>query len=117
MNNSYISEGYKQISDLYSRIPKSTCKEECFKCCTNMIQFSPSEAIAMGGYEFNGLCSHLKDGRCSIYENRPFVCRIFGTSELLKCDDCNPERFLSEAETNDIVHQYVRLKNAEEMKS
>jgi len=99
---------------IYSKIPKSNCKEGCFKCCTNMIQFTPSELKAAGGYEFNGICSHYKDGKCLIYENRPFVCRIYGTSELLMCDDCTPERLLSEDETASLVHQYALLKKQEE---
>lgn len=53
-------------------------------------------------------------GKCSIYENRPFVCRIFGTSEILRCDNCTPERFLSEKETEELVHQYVLIRKKEE---
>ncbi|MCI8331226.1 MAG: hypothetical protein HFE78_00130 [Clostridiales bacterium] len=81
-----------------------------------MIQYTPSELKAMGGYEYNGKCPHLKDGQCSVYEARPFVCRIYGASELFKCDDCVPERFLSEEETVEIVHQYTLLKKQEESK-
>ena len=103
-----------EIQTIYTKIPISSCVEKCFKCCTNMVQFTPSELKAMGGYEYNGVCSHLIDGKCSIYENRPFVCRIYGTSELLKCDDCTPERFLSENETVELVHQYTQLKMKEE---
>lgn len=103
-----------KISKIYEKIPHSKCKKGCFHCCTNMIQFTPSELKAMGGYEYNGVCSHLKDGKCSIYENRPFVCRIYGTSELLKCDNCSPKKFLNEQETIELVHQYTLLKEAEE---
>ena len=60
------------------------------------IWYTPSELKAMEGYEYNGERSHLKDGKCSVYENRPFVCRIYSASERFKCEDCVPERFLSE---------------------
>ena len=102
------------IKALYEKIPSSTCKKGCSECCTNMIQFAPSEEKTMGGYEYNGVCSHLKNGRCTIYENRPFICRIFGTSEILKCDDCVPERYLNQAETLELVHKYNVLKRTEE---
>ena len=105
------------IKNIYDKIPKSQCKNGCFKCCTNMIQFTPSELKAMGGYEYDGICSHLKDGKCSIYENRPFVCRIYGSSELFICENCVPERFLSEEETVDLVHEYTLLKRGEESKN
>lgn len=99
-----------KIGELYKKIPESKCDNQCTRCCTNIIQFTPSEKASMGGYEYNGKCSHLIDGKCSIYENRPFVCRIFGTSEILRCDNCIPERFLSEKETEELVHQYVLIK-------
>ncbi len=74
--------------EIYSKIPKSTCKEGCFRCCTNVVQFTPSELKACGGeYECKGVCNFLKDGKCTVYETRPFVCRIYGTSEILSCDD------------------------------
>ena len=59
------------IKNIYDKIPKSQCLNGCYKCCTNMIQYTPSELKAMGGYEYNGKCSHLKDGKCSIYDKRP----------------------------------------------
>ena len=102
--------------NIYDKIPKSQCLNGCYKCCTNMIQYTPSELKTMGGYEYNGECSHLKDGKCSIYDKRPFVCRIYGVSELFKCEDCVPERFLSEEETIELVHQYVQLRKKEESK-
>ncbi len=101
--------------EIYSKIPKSTCKEGCFRCCTNVVQFTPSELKACGGeYECKGVCNFLKDGKCTVYETRPFVCRIYGTSEILSCDDCTPERFLTEEETTELVHRYVTLKKKEE---
>ena len=102
------------IEELYKKIPSSTCKNGCFECCTNMIQFSPSEAKRVGKYEYNGRCPYLINSRCSIYEKRPFVCRIYGASNLLKCNDCVPERYLTEEETNELVHEYMVIKKKEE---
>lgn len=103
-----------KIEDLYKRIPASECKDGCFRCCTNMVQFSRSEEHAMGGYRYDGQCSHLKEGKCSVYENRPLVCRLFGTSEILQCEKCIPERYLTEKETMDIVHAYSLQRKEEE---
>lgn len=33
----------------------------------------------------NGMCAFLKDGRCSVYEHRPEVCRKFGEIPQLPC--------------------------------
>lgn len=103
----------KQIKELYEKISASICKSGCSKCCRDIIQFSPSEEKSMGGYEWNGQCSHLFHGRCTIYNKRPFLCRIFGTSELLQCENCKPEKYLSEEETVKILHAYSVFRNQE----
>jgi Fe-S-cluster containining protein len=104
----------KSINELYEKIPRSICAEGCFKCCINMIQFTPGEEKEMGGYDYNGKCPYIINGKCSIYEKRPFVCRIYGTSEMLKCNDCIPERYLTEKETRALVHEYALIKMKEE---
>lgn len=113
----FLNENIEQemeMKKIYEQIPSTRCVEGCFNCCKNMIQFTPSELKAMGSYEFNGVCSHLVDGKCAVYENRPFVCRLYGASEILKCENCNSERYLSEEETAKLVHEYTELKKKEE---
>ena len=71
----------------------------------------------MGGYSYDperAICTHLIDGKCSVYEKRPFICRLYGASELLKCEHCTPERYLAKQETDDLVQAYVRIKAEEE---
>jgi len=68
----------------------------------------------MGGYSWDGKCVHLVDGGCAVYENRPFVCRLFGASEVLQCDDCFADRYLTAEETSELVRQFVRLKTEQE---
>jgi len=75
------------------------CLKDCFACCT-AIKFLPAEKYAMDkllrkkgisappagkGKEY---CEYLDaDGRCSVYEERPIICRAFGVcrSPLLIC--------------------------------
>lgn len=63
----------------------------------------------MGGYAYDGQCGHLRGGICTVYENRPFVCRLYGASELLICEDCTPDRYLTAEETRLLVHRYAEL--------
>jgi len=105
-----------EIQKLYEKIPKSSCKEGCFLCCYNSVQMADEEMQRMGGYEYSGKCSHLIDCKCTVYPVRPFVCRIFGSSILMKCDDCIPERFLGENETKEIIKEYTRLMRNQEEK-
>lgn len=102
------------IQKLYRKIPCSSCKEGCFLCCTDLVQLAPEEKEHMGGYEYNGQCSHLENGKCTVYEKRPFVCRLYGASEMLFCEDCIPEGHLSINETKKLVGEYARIKNQQE---
>lgn len=37
-------------------------------------------------------CAFLRDGRCSIYDARPEVCRLLGTVPALPCPEVEPVR-------------------------
>lgn len=50
-------------------------------------------------------CAHLRNGRCTVYEFRPAICRVWGVTEALRClHGCEPERWLSREEANEILH-------------
>ena len=40
----------------------------------------------------DGTCVYLKDGKCSVYEIRPRVCRDYGHSDALPCQYLYPEK-------------------------
>ena len=103
-----------EIQKIYEQIPNSVCKDGCADCCFDMIQVAPEESERMGGYEWIGQCIHLKDNRCTVHANRPFVCRLYGASELLPCKDCTPQRFLTPAETKKLADEYAKIKNQQE---
>lgn len=42
----------------------------------------------------NGVCAYLKKGRCSIYEDRPLVCRKYGVIPELPCMYLYPDEAL-----------------------
>ena len=84
-------------------IPTFDCKDGCSDCC---------KAILVGKREWAAIvkrvgrplyikqdvitCPLLKDGRCSVYDIRPTVCRLFGAVEDLRCPrGCGPEKLLT----------------------
>ena len=98
-----------EIQKLYLQIPASSCREGCFECCTNMVQFAAEESERAGEYTYDGICGFLDENKkCGIYNDRPLVCRIYGVSEILICEDCEPETLLNEFETRDIIKKYVK---------
>lgn len=44
------------------------------------------------------------DKRCSVYEHRPMLCRIWGMVKAMKCPfGCRPSRWLSDAECLELL--------------
>lgn len=44
------------------------------------------------------LCPYLVDGRCSVYEHRPKVCREYGVNPAMPCQYLYPEKAQEEAD-------------------
>lgn len=44
----------------------------CGECCRNLDKSSLYEDLDMG----NGVCRYLNGNKCSIYDDRPLLCRI-----------------------------------------
>lgn len=71
------------------------CKE-CRGACCELITFSYKADETLDqyfqvrakktdlGYSFESICPKLKDGKCSIYENRPHICDVYKVG----CDAC-----------------------------
>lgn len=120
-------QSLQQLQAIYDRLPQVNCKGKCLKGCS-IIGMYPIEleGITDAGHEVPRAsvnhvageisCSALQQGRCSIYENRPLVCRLYGVAEGLTClYGCQPDRLLSEAEAEEIRAAVGRLKKGEIM--
>lgn len=85
---------------VYAQIPDVQCKGLCHAAC-GPILMSRAESTRMRarGVEPPGLldasalrCSKLgADNRCTIYADRPLICRLYGTTRELRCPyGCTP---------------------------
>lgn len=88
------------MRELYDQVPGIECKGFCADSC-GPIEMSALEraAIAKRGVTITAKedalaeymekgdfdCDALVDGRCSVYEDRPMVCRLWGVTESLAC--------------------------------
>jgi Fe-S-cluster containining protein len=93
---------YQKLHQIYRRIPSVKCKGLCTDNCTvlGMSEGEYQNMTRTGGKEpaINPdlSCNYLENGRCSIYNERPAICRIYGTAEFLLCPyGCKRERTLS----------------------
>ena len=85
------SEIRRRLQVIYAEIPIVACKKICSNFCT-MIPVSPVEQRVIRerhgilvAHDEHGVCRALKHGLCSVYEDRPLICRVFGAAEGILC--------------------------------
>ncbi len=105
------------LKRIYDSFPGIECKGLCYDNCT-VIPLSDLELKYIGqdnismrfAVNINVLnctldeeekhipvCDMLVDNRCSIYDKRPMICRLYGVVRGIECPHgCKPERPLSE---------------------
>lgn len=82
----------KKIRFFRQGIPEFACIPGCHDCCgpilastEEMSRLPPiSEADHVAALS-NWDCPHLGVTGCQVYEERPLICRLFGTTPRLKC--------------------------------
>ena len=111
------SKKLRVLREIYAAIPSPGCKGLCADACTTIPMFpiereQLEEAVGrklpqmatlddigpatLMGTEVGAPCPLLVMGRCSAYEQRPLICRAFGSVEGLRCPHgCRPEKLLT----------------------
>lgn len=103
------------MREIWARVPELPCTGACHEAC-GIIPVLPAEIeVIRARYGqvdispgINGVCRALTPGgRCSVYEARPLICRLFGVSEGLECHaGCKPSgRYLTKDEAHDLIQE------------
>ena len=93
-----------KLDALYAELPKLDCKGLCVDSCIP-VDVAPGErkqiqrdtGVELPSRETQlaqgcSACVALKEGRCTVYEVRPLICRLWGIDEGMKCPHgCEPE--------------------------
>lgn len=107
------SMDYQQLQEIYQRIPNtSQCPDYCSNCCgpipisqieIDLIKFKYGIII---GVDSNLNCNCLKENKCSIYNDRPLICRLFNETNYgtLYCTNK-----LSENQIKNILEDYIEI--------
>jgi len=103
------------VKELYKKIPNFECTKGCSECC-GIVPIVPQEAKNLNlkntnVLPFTGLtCKYSSKNGCTVYENRPLLCRLYGVVPKMACT-CGgkPERFLSSEEENQLMQAYSFL--------
>jgi len=123
------------VERVWAKIPDMLdCKGLCHDSCT-VISLSDAENTRIfkkHGFNLSGrimslltryrmvggeiVCPALdkKTKRCTIYEDRPFVCRLFGTTKTLRCQHgCRPKKWLDPFEAIELQQELEKLSEPE----
>lgn len=93
------------IDALYGTLPNLDCQGKCAESCgpIAMTRIEEGRIIERTGspptFDATLTCSLLRDDRCTVYDIRPAICRLWGLVESMPCPwGCVPERYLSDRE-------------------
>jgi len=110
------SKKLRVLHEIYATIPSAGCKGLCTEACASIpvlpFELEQLEAVAgrrlptisagdtlILGVAVGDACPLLVMGRCSVYDQRPLICRAFGSAEGLRCPHgCRPDELVPRAE-------------------
>jgi Fe-S-cluster containining protein len=103
---------------LYADIPKVECIEGCTACC-GVIPVSPLEYAKlpepkrMREVDDPLECQFVQDKGCGVYDKRPFMCRLFGTTTEVQFMTCplgaKPKVPLTARQVQALFNRYRKL--------
>lgn len=119
---------YDALQRVYDKLPALKCAGLCANSC-GPIDMSNAERhrIVDAGYRIPMFTEELAERwanqepvhcpalnrrtlKCDVYEIRPLICRMWGTSASMRCDyGCEPERVLSEEESMDLLLESMEI--------
>jgi hypothetical protein len=83
---------WAQIRFFRRQIPEFACIPGCHDCCgpvlastTEMARLPLKDEAERAAALAHWDCAHLGPHGCTVYDERPLVCRLFGTTERLPC--------------------------------
>lgn len=118
----------RELKKLYDLIPTFKCIEGCTDCCGPVMatreemKKGPQLKVVADRIEslvndkvlsWCATCPYARPGHgCAIYEDRPFICRLFGTTEdpMLTCTHgYGSEKKFTIAQSTALTNRYLNL--------
>lgn len=124
----------KKLDRIYAQLPKIKCQKKCYMSCgpIDMTKIERQRIIDNLGFDpflpVTALIEQLtktpnlgaltcpllnqKTKKCTIYDIRPFICRLYGLVKRMTCPyGCKPERYLTSKEAVTIQLKIESIKN------
>lgn len=128
----------ERLRELYAELPTIECKGLCSNACgpidmtdvernrlvdlgVTIPVFTAADAAAWARGERldcpaltevtgHPLAPRLRMARCTVYEDRPLICRLWGMTESMRCEaGCEPSRVLSDREAYDLIFRAMEI--------
>lgn len=65
---------------------------------------------ALGPMHQHPLMANVRMAKCTVYEDRPLICRLWGLSESMPCPNgCKPSRFLTDEEAYEFIFRSMEI--------
>lgn len=108
-----MTKNNQKISYFRDQIPAFSCKPGCHDCCGPVTASSeemarlPEKSAAEHDKAMADLsCPYLGENGCEVYEERPLICRLFGTTPRLACpNECRPIKMI-DLKTETQIHKF-----------
>ncbi|WP_028693189.1 YkgJ family cysteine cluster protein [Pseudomonas cremoricolorata] len=109
-----MSDNRHKIHFLRELIPSFECEPGCHDCCgpvtTSAEEMAclPRTSAAQQAAALERLdCVHLGPQGCTVYADRPLICRLFGTTPRMACPRGRGPATPIEPEAEHLVHQFI----------
>jgi len=105
----------RTVDRLRKSIPSFDCVPGCHDCCgpvtassTEMARL-PVKSRAVHDAALAALsCPHLGENGCQVYDERPLICRLFGTTPSLPCPNGRRPEVMINAKVEQKIHWFNR---------
>lgn len=119
MTSRELKRRLRRLQEIYNSLPRVDCQRKCAASCgpivwtriehENIRKAVSGEFRIMADRSFPA-CPYLDGDRCTIYESRPLVCRLFGLIAKTPCPwGCKPERWLADEEVTAVYDELIAL--------
>lgn len=103
-----------KIRFLREQIPTFECVPGCHDCCGPVTTSSeemarlPRKSAAEQQAAMDELnCVHLGPHGCTVYEERPLICRLFGTTPRMPCPHGRAPAESIDPQAEQLVHRFI----------
>ena len=109
-----MTSNIQKIQFFRKRIPSFECKPGCHDCCGPVTASSeemarlPVKSDAEHEAALANLsCPHLGANGCTVYGERPLICRLFGTTPRLPCPEGKRPQKMIDPRIERKIHQFL----------